>query len=91
MPGKAIKSGTIAGAASLAMSSTRLTGASSVSGGASRYGATMALKLSLRHAAMTRSDRALITPVTPTTKAQVKVTMPIRLCRSSQRSRRDFS
>ncbi|MNG15791.1 hypothetical protein D3C84_996410 [compost metagenome] len=40
---------------------------------------------------MTRSDRALITPVTPTTRAQVRVTMPIRLCRSSQRKRDDFS
>ena len=34
---------------------------------------------------------ALITPVTPTTKAQVRVTTPIRLCRSSQRRRRDLS
>jgi hypothetical protein len=35
--------------------------------------------------------QALITPVTPTTSAQVRVTTPIRLCRSSQRSRDDFS
>ncbi|MNC82148.1 hypothetical protein D3C75_1355490 [compost metagenome] len=51
----------------------------------------MAARLSLRQAAMTRSESALITPVTPTTSAQLKVTTPIRLCRSSQRRRRDLS
>jgi len=51
----------------------------------------MALRLSSRHAAMIKSAQALITPVTPTTSAQVKVTAPIRLCRSSQRKRVDLS
>ncbi len=40
---------------------------------------------------MIRSAQALITPVTPTTSAQVRVTTPIRLCRSSQRRRVDLS
>ncbi|MNX63164.1 hypothetical protein D3C86_941550 [compost metagenome] len=73
------------------MSSRRVAGASCVNGGASRYGATIAFRLSLRQAAMIRSAQALITPVTPTTRAQVKVTTPIRLCRSSQRRRVDLS
>src|SRR5471032_1464905 len=60
-----MKSGCMPGATSLAMSSNRVAGASCVSGGASRYGATIALRLSVRHAAMIRSAQALITPVTP--------------------------
>ncbi|RMR30430.1 hypothetical protein ALP87_02920 [Pseudomonas syringae pv. coriandricola] len=50
----------------------------------------MLASASLRHEAISRSAQALITPVTPTTSAQVSVTTPIRLCRSSQRVRVDL-
>ncbi len=35
------------------------------------------------HSRKSGVDSSLITPVTPTTKAQTSVTMPSRLCRSS--------
>jgi hypothetical protein len=85
-----MKSAAMPGTAASAISSRRVAGARCSSGGASWYGAIIAARLSLRQAAITRSAQAFTTPVTPTTSAQVKVTTPIRLCRSSQRTRVDL-
>jgi hypothetical protein len=64
---------------------------SCVTGGRPRYGASICATWSLRQCAITRSAHVLTMPVAPTTIAQVSVTMPSRLCRSSHFTRAERS